>query len=176
MTAALAVVCGILVLVASGPLRTIELHVTGVVVSWVVGQTGLANGPHIVYFHTAHLIHVHGVATRTVGLEITASCSGIFLIVPFFFLGGVMAFIPRVRLPRLFLGTALGAASVFLLNQLRLLIIAVSTWRWGISTGFDWSHILAGGVVTTIGVLIGLFLFFRFALAGRRWAPAPLSS
>lgn len=164
ITAAVMALGGVLVLVASQTLRTVELNVAGVVMSLVTGKTVVYHPEHIVYFETA--------ASRTVGLEITASCTAIFLVVPFFFLGAIMAFIPRVRVMRLLSGLALGAATVFLLNQVRLLLIAWATWRWGVAQGFDWSHILAGGVVTTIGVLIGLFLFFRFSLAGRRWSPS----
>ncbi|HEX3425197.1 MAG TPA: archaeosortase/exosortase family protein [Acidimicrobiales bacterium] len=163
VTAAVMALGGALVLLASQPLRTAELKMAGVVMSIVTGKTVVYRPEHIVYFETA--------ASRTVGLEITASCTAIFLVVPFFFLGAIMAFIPRVRILRLLLGLTLGAATVFILNQLRLLMIAWATWHWGITEGFNWSHILAGGVITTIGVLIGLFLFFRFSLAGRRWSP-----
>jgi exosortase/archaeosortase family protein len=147
-------------------LRAAELVVTGSVMSLGAGHTVLYSPAHIIFFETA--------GSRTVGLQITASCTAIFLMVPFFLLAAFMMLIPRLQVARLLLGVAVSLMVVFWLNQLRLLIIAWATHRWGIGQGFDWAHILAGAVVTTMSMLIALYLFFRLSLAGRPARPAPL--
>jgi exosortase/archaeosortase family protein len=141
-------------------LRAGELVISGAVMSLGAGHTVLYRPAHDVFFQTT--------ASRTVGLQITASCTAIFLMVPFFVLGGLMVLIPRLNVARLLLGVVVGATVVFCLNQLRLLIIAWATHRWGIDRGFDWAHILAGAILTTLSMLTALFLFFRLSLSQRR--------
>lgn len=149
-----------LMLVGSRTLRAAELVVTGGVISLGAGRTVLYRPAHLVFFQTT--------ASKTVGLQISASCTAIFLMVPFFVLAAAMMLLPRVNVARLAVGLLVGSMVVFWLNQLRLLIIAWATHHWGIALGFDWAHILAGSVVTTLSMLIALYLFFRLALAGRR--------
>jgi exosortase/archaeosortase family protein len=159
MAAAMLTGAGLL-LWGSNVLRAGELVVTGVVMSLGAGRTVLYRPEHIIFFETA--------GSRTVGLQITASCTAIFLMVPFFFLAALMMLIPRLRVARTLLAVAVSLMVVFWLNQLRLLIIAWATHRWGIGQGFDWAHILAGAILTTLSMLIALYLFFRLSLTGRR--------
>lgn len=163
---ALAMLAGAgLMLWGSRILRAGELVITGGVMSLGAGHTVLYRPAHIIFFETT--------GSRTVGLQITASCTAIFLMVPFFLLAAFMMLIPRLKVGRLLLGVAVSAVVVFWLNQFRLLIIAWATHQWGIGEGFDWSHILAGAVVTTLSMMIALYLFFRLSLTGR---PAQVSA
>ncbi|MDQ1392170.1 MAG: hypothetical protein QOF30_1147 [Acidimicrobiaceae bacterium] len=152
----------VLLVLGNRALRTAELVVSGGVVSLGAGHTVLYRPGHFIFFETS--------ASRTVGLQVTASCTAIFLMVPFLLLAAFMMLIPRVSATRLVVAAVVGAVVVFWLNQLRLLIIAWATHNWGIGPGFDWSHILAGSLVTTFSMLIALYLFFRISLTGRRSA------
>ncbi len=149
-------VCAGLLVWGSRILRAGELAITGGVMSLVAGRTVVYPPGHYVFFETA--------ASRTVALQVTASCSAIFLLLPFLLLTALMISIPRVRTARLLSAAVVGTMIVFWFNQLRLLIIAWATHQWGIGTGFDWAHILAGSAVTTMSMLIALYMFFRLSL------------
>jgi exosortase/archaeosortase family protein len=145
---------------ANRPLRTVELAVTGAVVSLVAGRTVLYQPGHLVFFQTS--------TAHPVGMQITASCTAIFLIPPFFVLAAAMMLSPRLDASRVFLGVLAGSMVVFWLNQFRLLVIAWATHYWGIGQGFDWAHILAGSIVTTVSMMLALYLFFRLSLTHSR--------
>ena len=156
-------VCVGLLVWGSRILRAGELAITGGVMSLVVGRTVVYPPGHYVFFETA--------ASRTVALQVTASCSAIFLLLPFLLLTALMISIPRVRTARLLSAAVVGTMIVFWFNQLRLLIIAWATHQWGIGTGFDWAHILAGSAVTTMSMLIALICSSDYPSASL--APAP---
>lgn len=138
-------------------LRSGELAIAGVVMSLGAGHTVVYQPGRIVFFETD--------GARTVGLQITASCTAIFLMVPFVVLAAFMVLLPRTRIDRVLLGMVVGGLVVFWLNQLRLLIIAWATRLFGVGEGFDWAHIMAGAIVTTLSMLIALFLFFWLSLS-----------
>ena len=60
------------------------------------------------------------------------------------------------------------ASVVIVINQLRLLVIAVALLVWGYPLRYERSHILMGSFVSTIGVAGGLLLFLRMAVPRRR--------
>jgi hypothetical protein len=55
---------------------------------------------------------------------------------------------------------------IFLVNQLRLLVIAGSMLAWGFRTGYERSHVFLGTVLSTVGVIIGVIIFV-WMLIGR---------
>ena len=127
------------------------------------GQTVVYKPGHIVFFETN--------GARTVGLQITASCTAVFLVVPFVVLAAFMILVPRTRTSRVLVAMVVAAMIVFWLNQLRLLIIGWATRQFGVNEGFNWAHILAGSIVSTLSMLIALFLFFWLSLAERARTP-----
>ena len=109
---------------------------------------------------------------RYVGFSVAPSCTSALLIVPFVVLTGVLLLAGRVQ-PRQALATAAAFAAVMVVvNEIRLVVIAVSIRAWGFPAGFDRSHVLLGSVVSTIGVAGGLLLFLRMVVprkeGGRR--------
>lgn len=108
---------------------------------------------------------------RYVGLAVSPSCTAALLIVPFVALTSVLLFAGRVEPDRALMTVAIFAAVLIVVNQLRLIVIALSIRAWGFQTGFDRSHVLLGSVVSTIGVAGGLLLFLRMVVprnSGRR--------
>lgn len=105
-----------------------------------------------------------------VGMEIGPGCSTALLVTPFFLLGAGLVLSRRTSVQRGL--TTLGALvlSLFVLNLLRLLVIAVSMRLWGLEQGFEVSHVVLGTVLSTLGVVAGLILYIRTALHSR--APA----
>lgn len=58
------------------------------------------------------------------------------------------------------------SATLFAVNQIRLLIVSASMRAWGFETGYERSHILLGTLASTIGVILGVF-FFLFLVTRR---------
>jgi exosortase/archaeosortase family protein len=162
VVAVLLIAAGIGIFQFSSGLRFTELTITGWVLRLIASQTVVNHADHIVFFERG--------SRPVFGLQMAASCSAVFLVAPFFFLGAIMTLLPRVHVRRLATGVAIAGGAVFFFNQFRLLVIAWATERWGVGAGFDWAHILAGGIVTTLAVLLALYLFFRLSLAGNRWS------
>lgn len=109
---------------------------------------------------------------RYVGFTIAPGCTAALLVVPFFLVAGVLLLAGRVQPGRATATVATFTLLVSVVNQLRLLVIAVSMRVWGFPAGFDRSHVLLGTLVSTIGVVAGLLLFLRMVLpspgSGRR--------
>lgn len=104
---------------------------------------------------------------RYVGFTVAPGCTAALLIVPFFVAAGGLLLAGRVRPGRATATVAVFAAVVVAVNQLRLLVIAVSMRTWGYPDGFERSHVLLGSVVSTIGVVGGLLLFLRMVVPRR---------
>lgn len=99
--------------------------------------------------------------SRWVGFTVAPSCTAALLVVPFVLLTGLLLLARRVPPARALSTVAAFAAVVIVVNQLRLLVIALSIRVWGWPSGFENSHVLLGTVVSTIGVAGGLLLFLR---------------
>lgn len=99
-----------------------------------------------------------------VGFTVSPSCTSALLIAPFALLTALLLVSGRVP-PGKAAGTVgLFAVVLILVNQVRLLVIALSVRGWGFETGFGRSHVLLGTVVSTVGVAGGLLLFLRMVI------------
>jgi len=105
---------------------------------------------------------------RYVGFTVAPGCTAALLIVPFLVVAGVLLLAGRVPPTRAAATVAVFAAVVAIVNQLRLMVIAVSMRAWGYPEGFDRSHVLLGSFVSTIGVAGGLLLFLRMVVPRQR--------
>lgn len=103
-----------------------------------------------------------------VGFNVATGCTAALLIVPFLVLAGVLLLAGRVAPGRAVATVAVFAAVVLVINQLRLLVIAVALRAWGYPEGFERSHILMGSFVSTVGVAGGLLLFLRMVVPRQR--------
>ncbi len=102
-----------------------------------------------------------------VGLSISASCTAALLISPFLLLSGGLVASGRVSVGRGVSTAAVLALILFVVNQARILVIALSMRWWGFERGYEISHILLGTIVSTLGVLAGLLIFTRVLVRGR---------
>lgn len=105
---------------------------------------------------------------RYVGFTVAPGCTAALLIVPFVLVAGVLLLARRVHPTRAIATVAVFAAVIALINQLRLMVIAISMRAWGYPDGFERSHVLLGSLVSTIGVAGGLLLFLRMVVPRRR--------
>lgn len=96
---------------------------------------------------------------RLVGFTITPGCSVAFLLPFFFVVGGALLAVGRIGIGRAVATVIAVSATVFAVNQVRLLIVASSMQGWGFETGYERSHILLGSMASTIGLVFGVFLF-----------------
>jgi exosortase/archaeosortase family protein len=105
-----------------------------------------------------------------IGYTIAASCTSALLIAPFFLIGGALLLWGRIRITRGLIALVAVTVIVWLVNQLRLLLIGTSMRLWGFKTGYSRSHLLAGGIVSTLGVAIGIAAYVALLLHQQ---PAP---
>lgn len=113
-----------------------------------------------------------------IGYTIAASCTAALLITPFFFIGAGLILSGRIPITTALIALAVITVIVWFVNQLRLLIIGASMQLWGFKSGYSRSHILAGGIISTLGVAIGVAIFLALVLhdrPGRRGTRFPSS-
>jgi exosortase/archaeosortase family protein len=106
-----------------------------------------------------------------VGMRITAECTVALLTGPLCLLGGALLGFTRARWQRLLVGLAAGLVAVVVVNQVRLVLIAISIQHWGMP-GYDVSHKFVGTVVALAGFVAASLLMLRIATANERRSPA----
>lgn len=157
LAAVVMLVAGVLTVLGQSVIRPMEARLSAA----VIGLTDISGSRSI---GNVVLFRLHGDLT---GLEIGPGCSAALLVTPFFLLSAGLVLSRRTSVQR---GLAtLGAlvVSLFVLNQLRLLVVAFSLRLWGLEQGFEISHVVLGTVLSTLGVLAGLILYIRTALRSR---------
>ncbi|MFI6446556.1 exosortase/archaeosortase family protein [Kitasatospora sp. NPDC050543] len=158
----------LLLLVFNDRFRSLEAVVAGPVI-----HLGLGGEVEVVPRFAAVFFDAH--TWRMEGLRITSDCTAAVVIAPFLALAGVVISFRRFRIGRVLAGVGFAAAILFLVNQLRLLLIAYATHEWGLNHGYGWSHLLVGSVVTSAGAVVAVAVFFLLVSrtgAGRRSAHA----
>ena len=146
-----------------------------VAVALVVGQEQIRRLEAITCAGVLSLLRVDGADSmgtavtffakgRYVGFRVAPGCTAALLIVPFVVVAVVLLLAGRIRPHRAAATVAVFASVIFLVNQLRFLVIAESMRAWGYPDGFERSHVLMGSFVSTIGVAGGLLLFLRMVV------------
>jgi exosortase/archaeosortase family protein len=124
------------------------------------------------WFHISHarpvgsaVIFPHG--QGWIGFTVATSCTAALLIAPFYLVGAALLVPSRLPIKRVI--AALGAVTVivWVANQVRLLLIGMSMSAWGFRAGYSRSHILAGGIVSTLGLAIGIAVYVGLLLNHR---------
>lgn len=151
-------VAGVGVLLTERHMRQVEASVS----AFLLRITHLAPVAH----HTGSAV-VFTQQDHWVGYSIAAGCTAALLIAPFFFVSAGLLLSGRVSLRRGLLALLIASVLVWAVNQLRLLLIAASMQLWGFRTGYNRSHVLAGGVLSTFGVAIGIVLFLALMIRER---------
>jgi exosortase/archaeosortase family protein len=103
-----------------------------------------------------------------VGHTVTIGCSAVVLLVPFVVVAALL--LPVRRMPAVVTLSALGFAALVVasVNQLRLLTIATGMHLWGLEHGYGVTHVLAGSIVSTVGVVSGGLTFLVLLTRGAR--------
>lgn len=122
-------------------------------------SAGLANGLGVVPAEPFGIAVVFPLDGRNVGFTITPGCSVAFLLPVFFVVAAALVAFGRIGISRAVFTVAVVSATLFAVNQLRLLIVSASMQGWGFETGYERSHILLGTLASTTGVVFGVFLF-----------------
>jgi hypothetical protein len=151
---------GLVLLLTESHVRVFEARVSSFFMSVTHIAQSRPMGSSVIFAQGQHWI----------GYSITAGCTATLLAVPFFFISSGLLLTRRVSITRGLVGLAVVVVFVAMVNQLRLLLIGGSMQLWGFTTGYNRSHVLAGGVLSTFGVAIGIAVFL--ALAVRQRGPA----
>jgi len=162
--AALAIVAAAVVMVlGQADIRLVEARVSAAVIAATRVAQARSIGSSVVF----------PLRKGFVGFTITLGCTAALLVIPFFALTSGLIVARRTSVQRGLATLAILVASLFAVNQARLLVIALSMRIWGFQRGFEISHVLLGTVVSTLGVLGGLLLYLWVLLRTRNAAPAP---
>lgn len=130
-----------------------------------------------------HLLALLGIPTRQIGttvvvgtgsgpagFTVSSGCSSALLLLPFALLAGALVASGRVR-ARTGGVALLGAALALpLINQVRFAVIGASIGRWGFDRGYAPAHVIAGTIVSTVGLAAALAAFVRCCLRPSRHA------
>lgn len=141
---------GLALLVWQTRFRLFETDVS----AWIVRSLRLRPAASAV--GTNVIFPLHG---RWVGFSLTVACTAALLMLPFFLIAGLLMLSGRVDRRRGLSALLAVSAIVFLVNQLRMLLIAASMMWWGFQRGYERSHVFLGTVLSTIGVIIGMVIF-----------------
>lgn len=126
----------------------------------------------VLHTNTVAVIHTAAVylnlgSTDYFGLKITAQCSAFLIMTPLFLVAAVMCLRPRFKPSRLLGSVAVFAVLVIVVNQLRLVVIAGLTDRFGLGSGFGIAHNLVGALVMLLGLIGGIALFVKLVSKAR---------
>jgi exosortase/archaeosortase family protein len=106
-----------------------------------------AGTPTAVDFHDAVVFFGLG-QPGGFGLRITPECSAALLIVPIALVAVGLLARPRVRWYRALAGFLAASLVLIVSNQLRLGVIAWAVNTFGLKSGFEWSHVVVGSVIS----------------------------
>lgn len=101
------------------------------------------------------------------GLQITPECSSALLIVPLALVAIGLLTRPQVRWQRVLLAFTVASLVLIASNQLRLGVIAWAVSKFGLQTGFQWSHVVVGSVISLVFAVCALALLFWIAARDR---------
>lgn len=148
---------GVLAVLALGISIAVSHQAVRYLEAWFSAEVASSLG--VVQAHQVGSAVVFPLDGRLVGFTITPGCSVAFLL-PFFFVvaAGLLAF-GRIGMRRALATVVAVSATLFVVNQVRLLIVSASMQGWGFETGYERSHVLLGSLASTIGVVLGVFLF-----------------
>lgn len=107
-----------------------------------------------------------------VGVNITAACSAALLISPFFLLAAGLLLSRRTSVGGGLRTLGLVATWLFVMNQVRIVLVVLSMRLWGFERGYELTHIALGSVLSTFAVFGGVALFVRAVSRSR--VPAQL--
>ncbi|MGQ0616535.1 MAG: archaeosortase/exosortase family protein [Acidimicrobiia bacterium] len=148
-----------LVLVLEATVRQAETAATAFLAGTVFGLDTFTSSLQPVLYVTTATDPAPSWGDVWVGLMVTRECTVAWLLAPLLLLSAVMARGRRLTVGAVAIAAAVAAAALVAVNLLRLLIIVLATHRWGMGTGYRWSHDVYGSLVGVLGVGLALVLF-----------------
>lgn len=145
--------------------ETAEIDLSSFVLGlFTPGSTYFAADRPAVYF---------GLGTsHPLGLAMTPECTSVFLVLPLIFVGAVMiALRPRVT-ARVLIALMIGGAILVVVNQLRILTLALLVGWLGTDRGYYWGHTMVGSLISVIGGAVALVLFVWLATRDKKTGSA----
>jgi exosortase/archaeosortase family protein len=133
-------------------LRHAEAWLGAHVVAAVMGRSYHPSGSALVHYPVGPL--------TTRALEITWQCSVVWAMVPVLAMAAGLVLVPGTSWWRVVVAAAIGVVVVGVVNQLRLLVIALATAWWG-RDGFEVSHRLVGSGLVLLSVAVALSFVWR---------------
>lgn len=98
--------------------------------------------------------------------RITPECTSALLSIPLLLLTALLLLRRHVRLLRVCSAALLSLLLLCSFNQLRLLLVALASLRWQ-QSGYEWSHLLVGSVLSLIGVASAVGVLLRLSMGPR---------
>ncbi len=149
--------CAVWLAFEDNTFRRFEARLATPMAGFVTGRHGAVTSDATVYFALG--------TPRAFGLEITHECTSALLLIPLLVMMGSFTIFSRVALHRQVLALAVGAALMLVVNILRVAGIAFATWKWGLGTGYKYSHVFVGSAFSLIGfvgaMLLALWMLIR---------------
>lgn len=137
--------------------RAFEARMVTPVAALVVGGRDPVRVSDTVYFALG--------TSRRFGLQLTDECTSALLLIPLLVMMGCFAIFSRLSLRRQLLAVLSGACLIVAVNIARTVLIAYSTWRWGIHSGYEYSHVFIGSAFSLVGfvgaMLLALWMLVR---------------
>lgn len=100
-------------------------------------------------------------------LVMTPECAIAFYAGGLLILGGLMVLIPRFRIGRIVIATAVAVVFMAFVNQLRLALLAHVFGVYG-RDAFEWAHSLGGSTLMVVGLTLSLGIFMVIVLRRSR--------
>ncbi|RJQ76276.1 exosortase/archaeosortase family protein [Pseudonocardiaceae bacterium YIM PH 21723] len=94
------------------------------------------------------------------GIKMTAECTSVFLIIPLVLLAAVLVAFRPQNGPRVLLALLISSAMLIMVNQLRLVDIALLADLLGGPRGYHWGHTVGGSLISIFGGAVTLVVFF----------------
>ena len=158
-------VIGVSIMLANSGFRDLEAEGASVITRWLTRTD-------TVYWQ-GHQVFMWSVGTSAArGLFITPDCSAAFVIGPLLGIAALVCVGRRLPPERVLFATAIAASAVAAVNIGRVSMIAWATHLWGPQSGFWWSHIVAGSIMTLAGGVLGLWILVRAGFRPARPAVA----
>ncbi|MFE4198062.1 archaeosortase/exosortase family protein [Paenarthrobacter sp. NPDC056912] len=136
--------------------RTTEAHVLA---TWL---NPLISGG-VTHATTYFLVYLPG--SELIAFNITMECTALLLLAPLAIVSALMLMFTRIGLVRVLAALAISGSLTFLINQLRLALIAWTTQTWGMDFGYEIGHRFIGSVIAlfsfALGFLVLLWMVFR---------------
>jgi len=145
-------------------LRTVEARAAAWLYSVLMSETTAA-------VKTSLIVNIGNV--RTIGVDVTQSCSSALLVPPFMFIAAAVLLSARRTAREVLRGLGFAAAIIVAGNVVRLVLIALATVHYG-RPGYLWSHTLGGSILSMITMIAALAAFLRYGVRGGRIEATPL--